>query len=107
LTAASDPPLIRPQRSRKRKEEVTELRHRITLMLALVLGLAVVPMARAAGPVSDRAPVVVRVTSGGFSWGDAAIGAAGGSGLTLLVGGAVFGARRRAEGTERSSRCTD
>jgi hypothetical protein len=39
------------------------------------------------------------VTSGEFSWGDAAIGAAGGSGLTLLVGGAVLGARRKTEST--------
>jgi hypothetical protein len=64
-------------------------------------------MAQAAGPVSDRAPVIVRVTRGGFSWGDAAIGATGGSGLTLLVGGAVFGVRRKADSSERSSRCTD
>jgi hypothetical protein len=72
-----------------------------------VLSLAVIPTAQAAGPVSERAPVVVNVTNRGFSWGDAAIGAAGGSGLTLLVGGAVSGARRKAEKTEGTSRCTD
>jgi hypothetical protein len=81
----------------------TKLRHRIAL--ALVLALAPVPMAGAAGPVSDRAPVVVRITKGGFSWGDAAIGAAGGSGLTLLLGSAVFGVRRKTNSTERSSGC--
>jgi hypothetical protein len=73
-----------------------------------VLSLAVVPTAQAAGPVPrERAPVVVHVTNRGFSWGDAAIGAAGGSGLTLLLGGAVSGALRKAEKTERTSRCTD
>jgi hypothetical protein len=40
--------------------------------LALVCGLAASPLARADGPLSDRAPVVVRVTDGGFHWGDAA-----------------------------------
>jgi hypothetical protein len=105
LTAASDPPLNPAAPEPEEEGGVTELRHRIAL--ALVLGLAVVPTAQAAGPVSDRAPVVVRVTSGGFSWGDAAIGAAGGSGLTLLVGGAVFGTPRKPERKGRTSRCTD
>jgi hypothetical protein len=41
------------------------------------------------------------VTRGGFNWGDAVIGAAGGSGLTILVGGAVLGGRRKPEGNER------
>ena len=84
----------------RRKEEATELRNRIALALMLVL--AVVSAAQAAAPVSDRTPVIVRVTSGGFSWRDAGIGAAGGSGLTLLVGGAVLGARRKGDSTERS-----
>jgi hypothetical protein len=89
----------------RRKEEATEIRHRIALVL--ILSLAVVPAALAAGPASDRAPVVIRVTSGGFSWGDAAIGAAGGSGLTLLVGGAALGARRKTENDERTTPCAD
>jgi hypothetical protein len=42
------------------------------------------------------------VTRGGFNWGDAVIGAAGGSGLTLLVGGAVLGARRKPERNEET-----
>ena len=68
----------------------------------LIAGLAAAPTAQSAAP-SDRAPVVVKVTDGGFSWGDAAIGAAGGSGLTFLVSGAVLGARRKPEGDERKS----
>jgi hypothetical protein len=63
-----------------------------------VLAQAVV--APGTGQPSDRAPVVVRVTSGGFSWGDAVIGAAAGSGLTLLVGGLAVG--RRNDTSERS-----
>ena len=89
-----------PAESRQRKEEVTELSRRIAL--ALIVGLTGVPTAQAAAP-SDRAPVVVRVTDGGFNWGDAAIGAAGGSGLTLLAGGALLGARRKTEDKERKS----
>src|SRR5438445_1257056 len=81
LTAAVHAPRNRPQRSR-RKEETTEPRHRIALVLTLAL--AVVPAAPAAGPSSDRAPVVVRVTSGGFRWGDARIGAAGWAGPAAL-----------------------
>jgi hypothetical protein len=91
LTAALDAPLTRPELSR-RKEETTGIRHH--LALALVLSQTLV--APAAGLASDRAPVVVRVTNGGFSWGDAAIGATAGSGLTLLVGVAL-GPRRKGE----------
>jgi hypothetical protein len=43
------------------------------------------------------------VTSGGFSWGDAAIGAAAGSGLTLLGGGAVLGVLRKPEDNGRKT----
>jgi hypothetical protein len=68
----------------------------------LIAGLTAAPRAQSAAP-SDRAPVVVKVTDGGFSWGDAAIGAAGGSALTLLAGGTVLGARRKPEGNERKS----
>ena len=89
-----------PAESRQRKEEVTALSGRIAL--ALIVGLAAAPTAQAATP-SDRAPVVVRVTDGGFNWGDVAIGAAGGSALTLLAGGTVLGARRRTEDKERKS----
>jgi hypothetical protein len=78
-------------------------------VLALVCGLAALPTAQADRPLADRAPVVVRVTDGGFHWGDAAIGAAAGSGLTLLVGGSLLGARRTSESSyttpsERSSK---
>jgi hypothetical protein len=76
---------------------------RCPLALALVCGLAASPLAWADGPLSDRAPVVVRVTDGGFHWGDAAIGAAAGSGLTLLVGGTVRGARRTPERNEETT----
>jgi hypothetical protein len=40
--------------------------------------------AGAASPPNQR-PVVVRVSDGGFHWGDAAIGAAGAIGLILVV----------------------
>ncbi len=66
----------------------------------LLSGLTAAPTAQAPAP-SNRAPVVVRVTDGGFNWGDAAIGAAGGSALTLLAGGTVLGTRRRTEDKER------
>ena len=68
----------------------------------LVAGLPAASMAQAAAP-PDRAPVVVRVTDGGFNWGDAAIGAAGGSALTLLVGSAVLGARSKPERNDKTT----
>jgi hypothetical protein len=100
LTEPSDPPRNRPHRRPEKKEVVTKLRHRI----ALVLALTVVPTGPAVASLSHRAPIVVRVSEGGFSWG---VGAAGGSGLTLIVGGAVIGVRRKPHTTERSSSCTD
>jgi hypothetical protein len=101
LTAAAHvPPQPRPPWSR---EKGGETNHRHLIAIALVLCLPALPAAQAAGASSERAPVVVRVTGGGFNWGDAVIGAAGGSGLTLLVGGAVLGTRRGANETEQSS----
>jgi hypothetical protein len=68
----------------------------------LLGGLPEASIAQAAGP-PNRAPVVVRVTDGGFNWGDAAIGAAGGSAMTLLVGSAVLGARSKAERIDKTT----
>jgi len=45
---------------------------------------------------------VVKVTDGGFDWGDAAIGAAGGGALTLLAVGAAYGTRRQPNEDERN-----
>ncbi len=44
---------------------------------------------RGTGVVSSpiATPVIVRVTPGGFDWGDAGVGAAGVFGLMLLAGG--------------------
>ena len=86
---------------------------RITLALALsagtvqaaaadAAGRAPAPSHRAGGPVSgrqqERPPqrgqsVIVRVSRGGFHWGDAAIGAAGAVGLILVTRGLALGAR--------------
>lgn len=58
----------------------------------LVAGFAVIVLAGAAEapgakqPPSQQ-PIVVRVSDGGFHWGDAAIGAAGALGLMLVVAG--------------------
>lgn len=95
MTGATDAS-ARPARSREPKGDVTKHRHR-SAFLVILAGLALAPAANATEPASDRAPIVVRVSDGGFDWGDAAIGVAGGSALTLLVGGAVRGARRKPE----------
>ncbi len=42
-------------------------------------------------PIST--PVIVRVTPGGFDWGDAGVGAAGVFGLMLLAGGVAIVSR--------------
>lgn len=87
----------------------------LRIRLALALALPVVAVQAAAGDTGRQAwaashpapgaapvrqsvegqrqpgqPVVVRVSRGGFRWGDAAIGAAGAVGLVLLVGGLVL-----------------
>ena len=67
----------------------------------MISGLALGATAQVAAP-ADRAPVVVKVTDGGFNWGDAAIGAAGGSALTLLLGGAMYVARPQPKEGERN-----
>jgi len=68
----------------------------------LISGLTAAPTTSAAAP-SNRTPVVVRVTNGGFNWGDAAIGAAGGSALTLLAGGTVLALAGERKSKERKS----
>jgi hypothetical protein len=45
-------------------------------------------------PATTATTIVVRDTHPGFGWGDAAIGAAGGAGLVLLVLGAALLVRR-------------
>jgi len=45
--------------------------------------------------VMSRSVVVRSTPTTGFSWGDAAIGAAGAFGLSLLAGGAAAGVRSR------------
>ena len=63
-------------------------------IIALAAALAVaVPGAASAGgscPSSQTSPppVVVRVSEGGFRWGDAAIGAAAAAGVALALHGA-------------------
>jgi hypothetical protein len=73
------------------------------LSLAVVLAVAV-PGASSAGsrpqPQSSRTPVVVRVSDGGFRWGDAAIGAAATAGVALALHGTSM-VRRQLEKEER------
>jgi hypothetical protein len=63
-------------------------------IIALATALAVCFPATSSGqgsrPGADlpRHPVVVKVSQGGFRWGDAAIGAAAASGVALAVHGA-------------------
>lgn len=49
------------------------------------------------GTPAAVSPTIVRVTpaSNGFDWGDAAIGAAGGAALVLLLGGGLAVSQRR------------
>jgi hypothetical protein len=74
----------------------------ITATLALVLALGAGPVAdaapRPARPSQRPAVEVIRLAErDGFDWSDAAIGAAGGLGLSMLAlgGGLVIGARHR------------
>jgi hypothetical protein len=63
-------------------------------IIALTAALAVCFPATSSGessrPGADRPrqPVVVKVSQGGFRWGDAAIGAAAASGVALALHGA-------------------
>ena len=104
--------------------------HRITIGLVLALALAVTASVRpqpgrltstrtartfASGAASTQATkpshsvsppaVIVRVAApGGFDWGDAGIGAAGGLALAMVgVGGAVAVSQSRARRTRRTS----
>jgi hypothetical protein len=85
--------------------------HQLKTTAALVLALgAIAPGAATASPIggnpvaaaatqSSQSPIVrVIVPTGGFDWGDAGIGAAGGLALSMLgLGGAlVISSRRRA-----------
>ena len=60
-------------------------------MLALGAAVAVAcpaPSPGEAPPVQEpRRPVVVKVSDGGFHWGDAAIGAAAASGAAIVLAG--------------------
>jgi hypothetical protein len=89
-----------------------------TLALALALGAIVPPAASARvdhnpppakTPLSSQPAVqVVRVSApGGFDWGDASIGAAGGFGLSVLaIGGGLVIAQRRGRRPSRPSAAT-
>jgi hypothetical protein len=63
-------------------------------IIALATALAVCFPATSSGQGSQRGadhlkqPVVVKVSEGGFRWGDAAIGAAAASGVALALHGA-------------------
>jgi hypothetical protein len=52
-----------------------------------VLALAGPADARGAKQPPSQQPIVVKVSNGGFHWGDAGIGAAGALGLMLVVAG--------------------
>ena len=83
--------------------------HRIKTVLALALALGAIaptaasarlelnPPAATTTPSPQPAVQVVRVPApGGFDWGDASIGAAGGFGLSMLaIGGGLVIAQRR------------
>lgn len=73
------------------------------LSLAVVLAVFV-PGTSSAGSrsrsQSSRAPIVVRVSDGGFHWGDAAIGAAATAGVALALHGTSL-VRRQLKKEER------
>jgi membrane associated rhomboid family serine protease len=80
---------------------MTSRHHRGFRLLAPAVAVVAVAMpatAAASGnaPATDPAnnPVVVRV-EGGFDWAAAGVGAAGGVGLSLVVGAGAFSQRRR------------
>ena len=75
------------------------MRHPITATVALALALAGISLPEAMASVS-RVPVRIVYVSGGggFDWGDAAIGAAAGAGITLLgLGGALAVSQRHTD----------
>lgn len=94
--------------------------HQIKTTLALTLALgAIAPAAASARfdlnpPVAPTTPSarpavqVVRVSApGGFEWGDAGIGAAGGFGLSMLaMGGGLVVAQRRGRRSSGSTAAT-
>jgi hypothetical protein len=77
-------------------------RHARTLVVcaALVLPAGAV----AGGTDTDETPIVVRVDRGGFSWTDAAVGAAAGVGATLATAGGFALLRPRRSLTHSVSR---
>jgi hypothetical protein len=89
-----------------------------TLALTLALG-AIAPTAASARYVQDPpatttqssqpAVQVVRVSApGGFDWGDASIGAAGGFGLSMLaIGGGLVITQRRGRGPSGPAAATN
>ncbi len=76
-----------------------------SLLPAVFVVLAPLVRAADASAANGRAPgahpVVVRITEGGFSWGDAAIGAAAAVGLIAIVGGLALAVGRGLLGTNR------
>ena len=75
----------------------------------LALALAVLAPATTAGAATTTAPRppavrVISVTTHGFDWADAGIGAAGGVGVSMLVvGGGLLIAQRRERRSGRSA----
>jgi hypothetical protein len=67
--------------------------------IALAAALAVCfPSASAGAASRPQQPVVVKVSQGGFRWGDAAVGAAAATGVALaLHGGSMFRRQRKEE----------
>jgi hypothetical protein len=75
------------------------MHHPITAAVALALALAGISLPEAMASVS-RVPVRIVYVScgGGFDWGDVAIGAVAGAGLTLLgLGGALAVSQRHTD----------
>ena len=77
-------------------------RHLATVIVAVALGVSdpapgVAQANLAAHSATTTAPQVVRISTTGFDWGDAAIGAAAGFGLSMLAlgGGLVIAGARR------------
>jgi len=67
-----------------------------SIALAAALAAGFPPAADAAGSPPQQ-PVVVKVSQGGFRWGDAAVGAAGATGIALALHGVGLFRRQRKE----------
>jgi hypothetical protein len=67
-----------------------------TRSIALAAAFAVcLPAASAGAGPRPQQPVVVNVSQGGFRWGDAAVGAAGATGVALALHGVGLLRRQR------------